>query len=851
MFIFILVFGYEVISYIMKTNHIWSIQGDVMNHSKNIERNEKLIQEFCESMKAEGLKSSTINKHSQNIELYINDFLTYYQEKTAEEGWNNVDDYLGDWFINKVMWSTPNSVKENITSIKKFYKYLYETGKISKANYDELLTVIKSEKDIWVEVANMDEDDLYGDDYSYDVLDEALIDSKNKMYRLLDDLIKKKPWEKFSDKDIFCIVVDEIPYFVIVLGNAGKLFGFLAYESIEGFYLYMDILNDNVRHPSQLMFHKYGYEVDLDDEMNFMDHRTCDVIFDKLWPVVSYYVPGLFPEELELNQVNKLSRILEVLNAHFEDMSSLEVDLMDKQLIQVLSIEGENLKRDVVHMDDLIRKYEKPYELQFKENEIEIKKIQKMKFKSMTWEMDTFFLPNPIEKEYFPKITVIIDRGEELIIGQSMAHKDEAAEVLVKDLISAIQEKGKPSRVILSKDKYDPMLQAVLELFKIPVEFGNQIMLEDFKSDFLDYSFIRKYGGDAPFDVEPIPLREMLSNLRKKELFGISENLGLDIKKSNKKDVFINSIYNNLTDETVIFTLISLLKLNEYVLFLSVMAGNHLFEADTIIDARYLLNCGVMSIEIVEDKAKYTVPSEIIEIFNKIDSTQIENTVRELDLISEFTDACMNLYGLISLSDYREVMTKILPFMLPKDNVDEYIFDRLTKILKRQRHYGLVDNYIMHEVFLTELEDPEKIIKQDKPLYIPSFEEFMRYSDDFYTEETNELTALNNYFVKEFDIDAEYLEDIIFEIKDNASEMDLNGVFNMLEYYDIKFNSEKQIERFMKVYTKFINNSRTWFNRGNTPQELSGNVAKKDVKVGRNEPCPCGSGKKYKKCCGK
>lgn len=25
----------------------------------------------------------------------------------------------------------------------------------------------------------------------------------------------------------------------------------------------------------------------------------------------------------------------------------------------------------------------------------------------------------------------------------------------------------------------------------------------------------------------------------------------------------------------------------------------------------------------------------------------------------------------------------------------------------------------------------------------------------------------------------------------------------------------------------------------------------KDEKIGRNEPCPCGSGKKYKKCCGK
>jgi len=28
-------------------------------------------------------------------------------------------------------------------------------------------------------------------------------------------------------------------------------------------------------------------------------------------------------------------------------------------------------------------------------------------------------------------------------------------------------------------------------------------------------------------------------------------------------------------------------------------------------------------------------------------------------------------------------------------------------------------------------------------------------------------------------------------------------------------------------------------------------VKRETRKVGRNEPCPCGSGKKYKKCCGK
>lgn len=33
-------------------------------------------------------------------------------------------------------------------------------------------------------------------------------------------------------------------------------------------------------------------------------------------------------------------------------------------------------------------------------------------------------------------------------------------------------------------------------------------------------------------------------------------------------------------------------------------------------------------------------------------------------------------------------------------------------------------------------------------------------------------------------------------------------------------------------------------------QKQSGTI-RKEKKVGRNDPCPCGSGKKYKKCCGK
>ena len=37
---------------------------------------------------------------------------------------------------------------------------------------------------------------------------------------------------------------------------------------------------------------------------------------------------------------------------------------------------------------------------------------------------------------------------------------------------------------------------------------------------------------------------------------------------------------------------------------------------------------------------------------------------------------------------------------------------------------------------------------------------------------------------------------------------------------------------------------------GRRPGEQQGTIVREQPKVGRNEPCPCGSGKKFKKCCG-
>jgi len=57
---------------------------------------------------------------------------------------------------------------------------------------------------------------------------------------------------------------------------------------------------------------------------------------------------------------------------------------------------------------------------------------------------------------------------------------------------------------------------------------------------------------------------------------------------------------------------------------------------------------------------------------------------------------------------------------------------------------------------------------------------------------------------------------------------------------------------FLKLLPKpKLISTKTTAKKGKTTKKPAVKKAKPEVKVGRNDPCPCGSGKKYKKCCGR
>lgn len=80
---------------------------------------------------------------------------------------------------------------------------------------------------------------------------------------------------------------------------------------------------------------------------------------------------------------------------------------------------------------------------------------------------------------------------------------------------------------------------------------------------------------------------------------------------------------------------------------------------------------------------------------------------------------------------------------------------------------------------------------------------------------------------------------------ENGTEGDDKGIVEFVAYYSIKGERTRHHE-----VATFVKLDDEWFfddGEGVMPQQ----VVRSEPKIGRNDPCPCNSGKKYKKCCGK
>ena len=115
-----------------------------LTRDENLKRNYRFLDEFKIWLENKKLTEKTIRKHISNADLYVNDYLNYYEEYySMEDGINETGLFFGDWFIRKCMWSSLTSLKETASSIKKFYECMCELGYVRVEEYKGLCKSIK------------------------------------------------------------------------------------------------------------------------------------------------------------------------------------------------------------------------------------------------------------------------------------------------------------------------------------------------------------------------------------------------------------------------------------------------------------------------------------------------------------------------------------------------------------------------------------------------------------------------------------------------------------------------------------------------------------------------------------
>lgn len=166
-------------------------------------------------------------------------------------------------------------------------------------------------------------------------------------------------------------------------------------------------------------------------------------------------------------------------------------------------------------------------------------------------------------------------------------------------------------------------------------------------------------------------------------------------------------------------------------------------------------------------------------------------------------------------------------------------------------------------VVIEHIIEERKIHRPYKPTD-EEFNEWLDYTDDI-NENLAEFKTIRDHFKKYSDKPAFADFDAHCLLDDLRMAMEHPAA--IIERYRLQIGFTRidmdKITPIISAIMELNNKARLWVTYGNVPDELSSSqesgfgmkqniaVDRSTPKVGSNDPCPCGSGLKYKKCCGK
>ncbi len=397
-----------------------------------------------------------------------------------------------------------------------------------------------------------------------------------------------------------------------------------------------------------------------------------------------------------------------------------------------------------------------------------------------------------------------------------------------------------------------------------------------------------------------ITLAEKMREYDNVSLRGFGADLGLRKLSKLNKSQLVEQIVEKLLDQETMFYRCAILSDQEIATFEKGMNGGYEYSDDEA-DHVGLLN--EMDLAIVS-RGQMIIPMDVVEAWKKVNDEKFGEYRRKASWIWKCLFWVETMYAIAPDDVVCEVINSKKGFRITVEELREYYLhfpdDQLWT-------YNIQDMYIS-QIYIDNQEALYnlRVQQSNKEFYIPTANEVNELFDTGALLSDKAYQDMLAFLKKEMKMDAlearYLLEDLWDKLASGADPHDTMQDF----WNEFEFKNDKQVEKIVPLYMALTNNTRMLVNRGHKPTELlakekfgpenmptitagssmaaemlqqiapeiqqmgfgldlesnagkvmttqfpnglNGQPIVAEKKVYPNDPCPCGSGKKYKKCC--
>ena len=378
-------------------------------------------------------------------------------------------------------------------------------------------------------------------------------------------------------------------------------------------------------------------------------------------------------------------------------------------------------------------------------------------------------------------------------------------------------------------------------------------------------------------DTEEVPagsrrnpsVRDFLMSYRKEDLLSIAGELGLHCKGMDQEEI-ASEVAAEVLKPEVMKACFLVADDQEVQAFEAAVQRKCFHVTEDEWDTLQWLNDMGYLVSYSDDYAE--VPAEVAAVYDEINTPEFQTLRSQVNWMRDCFVMVSYLYVSAPAKTVYEMFSQRKGFDIGYEKFIELYHTIPEKVSVCQ----LVDDQIiLKSALINNIYKDIERRQGGRKFYIPSVDEVMDYAKNGYPTRSASYQKLGSFLTDEMKVsDAVKDQTLFFIYKECSMEGRMSTIMKNLSQKGLQF-SDEQLEKFTKLMMDANNNTRMLEYRGFTPNEISGAVwpfatgrphrampnsfvptampmqPASTKKIYPNDPCPCGSGKKYKKCCGR